>query len=521
MKKRGLALFCVAAMAVSSLAGCGGGSAEGEAQAVQGSEADSSEGGLKDTITFAKGTDVTSLDPHIGKQLAAFSVTCNMFEQLVALDDNMEPQPSLAESWEQINDLEWRFNLRKDVTWHNGEPFTADDVKFSYERMQAMASVANNIAFLDTVTVEDEHTVILKTKYPYSSLLAGISTPPCSIVPKSVVEADEDGFALNPIGTGPYKFVEWKPDESVTMEAYDGYWGEPAKTQYLVMKVVPEATQRSIMLETGEIDVAYDIAPNDVARLEETEGLSVLIGDSMKISNLHFNCSSDGPIGDKRVRQAIAYAIDRQGIVDGVLSGIGQAGILPVSKSAVGFDDTIEPIPYDPEQAKALLAEAGYPDGFECTLWVDDDQVYTEVATVIQSMLQEVGITMNIETMKQATKQDRLVNHQDFDLNMSFQNNIVGDADYSLYSNLTADSASNFSYYVNPEVEELILKERSTFDEEDRQAIFHDIYTIIMDELPIYNLYDEQICVGVSDKVQGLTLNKIGAHKYQNVTVSN
>ncbi len=519
MKKKGLALLCVFAMAVSSLAGCGGGSGE-EAPSAQGTE-EAAGGELKDTITFAKGSDVTSLDPHIGKQLAAFSVTCNMFEQLVALDDNMVPQPSLAESWEQINDLEWRFHLRDDVTWHNGEPFTADDVKFSYERMQAMASVANNIAFLDTVTVEDEHTVVLKTKYPYSSLLAGISTPPCSIVPKSVVEADEDGFALNPVGTGPYKFVEWKPDESVTMEAYEDYWGEPAKTKYLVMKVVPEATQRSIMLETGEIDVAYDIAPNDVARLEETDGISVLIGDSMKISNLHFNCSSDGPIGDKRVRQAIAYAIDRQGIVDGVLSGIGEPGILPVSKSAVGFDDTIEAIPYNPEKAKELLTDAGYPDGFECTVWVDDDQVYTEVATVIQSMLAEVGITMNIETMKQATKQDRLVNHQDFDLNMSFQNNIVGDADYSLYSNLTADSASNFSYYVNPEVEDLILQERSAFEEEERQQLFHQIYEIIMDELPILNLYDEQICVGVSDKVQGLTLNKIGAHKYQSVTVSN
>ena len=534
MKKRVVAIICAAAFGMTLTACSGGASsnapadtaaagsqaAGSEAQASGGaSEAAQTGGETKDTVIFAQGSDVTSLDPHIGKQLRAFAVTCNMFEQLVKLDENMEPQPSLAESWERVSDMEMRFKLRQDVKWHNGEPFTAEDVKYSYERMINTPVVANNIAFLDTVTVEDEYTVVLKTKYPYASLLAAISTPPCSIVPKSVVEKDAEAFALNPVGTGPYKFVEWKPDEYVKLEANPDYWGDKAKTQYLVMKVVPEATQRSIMLETGEIDIAYDISPNEVSRLDGTDGVSVIVGDSMKTLNLNFNASSDGPIGNKLVRQAICHAIDKEGLVEGVLSGIGTPGTLPVPLRAFGYDDTIQDLGYDVEKAKALMKEAGYENGFECSIWVDDDQVYTEVATVLQSMLQEIGIKVNVDVMKQATKQDKLVSHENFDINLSYFNNIVCDADYNLFSNFTKDSKSNFCYYLNQDVEDMIVDSRSEFDDAARKAVYHDIYMVLMDEMPTATLYNEQVCVGISDKVEGFTLNLIGANKYNNVVV--
>lgn len=530
--KRWAALAMCLALAGTVMTGCGSEKKETEAnsqaevtsaEAVTEGEtaATATEGSEpKDTITFAQGSDITSLDPHVGKQLRAFAVTCNMFEQLVKLDENMEPQPSLAESWERISDTEVRFKLRQGVKWQNGDPFTADDVKFSYERMMNSALVANNISFLESVTVEDEHTVVLKTKYPYASLLAGISTPPCSIVPKKVVEElGDDEFALNPVGTGPYKFVEWKPDEYVKLEANEDYWGEKAKTKYLVMKVVPEATQRSIMLETGEIDLAYDIAPNDVARLKEAEGVNVLVGKSMKTVNLNFNFSSEGPLGNKLVRQAISYAIDQEGIVEGLLGGIGTPGIIPIPSSAFGYDGSLQGYGYDPEKAKELLKEAGYENGFECSMWVDDDQVYTQVATVIQSSLAEIGITMNIEPMKQSTKLDRLVKHEDFDMNIAYFNNIVGDADYNLYSNLAPESKSNHCYYNNQKVSDLITEGRSTFDDEKRKAVYKEIYGILLDEMPILNLYEEQTCVGITNKVDGFTLNKIGAHKYQNVVV--
>jgi len=473
----------------------------------------------KDTIVFAQGSDITSLDPHIGKQLRAFAVTCNMFEQIVKFDENMNVVPSLAESWERISDTEVKFKLRKDVKWHDGSDFTAEDIKFSYERVMNTPNVANNIAFLKSVSVVDEYTVILETKYPYPPVLAALTTPPCSIVPKKVVESDPKNFALHPVGSGPYKFVEWKPDEYCKLEAFDAYYGEKAKTKYLVMKVVPESTQRSIMLETGEIDVAYDIPPGDVARLEKTKGVALLKSNSMKTTMLNFNTKSKGPLGDKRVRQAIAHAIDKAGIVEGVLNNLAYVGILPVPPAAFGFDDKVEDLKFDIAAAKALMKEAGYEKGFSCTVWVDDDQTYTEICTVIQNQLLEIGINLNIEVMKQATKQNRLYEKQDFDINMSYFNNIVGDADYNLYSNFHPASASNHCYYNNPKVTDLIIKSRNQFSDADRKKSYEEIYGILMDEVPCITLYYDEMCVGTNENVEGFKLNKIGAHKYKDVVV--
>jgi len=475
---------------------------------------------VKDTVIFAQGSDLTSLDPHIGKQLRAFAVTCNMFEQIVKFDDKGSVVPSLAASWERLSPIQIKFKLRKDVKWHNGDAFTAADVKFSYDRMMNTPNVANNIAFLKSATVVDDYTVVLETKYPYAPVLAALTTPPCSIVPKKVVEADAKAFALNPVGTGPYKFVEWKPDEYCKLEAFPGYYGEKAKTKYLVMKVVPESTQRSIMLETGEIDVAYDIPPNDVSRIEKSKKLTLLRGESMKTTDLNINTRSKGPLGNKLVRQAIAHAIDKKGIVEGVLSNIGRPGVLPVPPAAFGYNDKIQGRGYDVAKAKALMKQAGYEKGFDCSVWVDDDQIYTEVCTVIQNQLLDIGINLKIEVMKQATKQNRLYEKQDFDMNVSYFNNLVGDADYNLYSNYHPDSASNHSYFNNPEVTSLIIKSREQFDNNARKAIYDKIYGIIIEETPSITLYYDQMCVGVSKKVQGFSLSKIGAHKYWNVVVN-
>jgi peptide/nickel transport system substrate-binding protein len=474
---------------------------------------------VKDTVTFAQGSDITSLDPHIGKQLRAFAVTCNMFEQIVKFDEKGNVVPSLAASWQRLSPTQIKFKLRTDVKWHNGDFLSADDVKFSYERMMNTPNVANNIAFLKSVSVLDPHTVVLETKYPYAPVLAALTTPPCAIVPKKVVEADPKAFALHPVGTGPYKFVEWKPDEYCKLEANPDYYGEKAKTKYLVMKVVPESTQRSIMLETGEIDVAYDIPPTDVPRIEKSKKLSLLKGESMKTFNWHFDTKSKGPLGNKLVRQAIAHAIDKNGLVEGVLGGIGRPGVLPVPPAAFGFNDKISDLGYDVKQAKALMKQAGYEKGFDCSVWVEDDQTFTEVCTVIQNQLLEIGINLKIEVMKQATMQNRLYEKQDFDINMSYFNNLVGDADYNLYSNFNPASASNFSYYDNAEVTGLITKSREQFDDKARKAIYDKIFGIIMNDVPCVTLYYDKMCVGVSNKVEGFTLSKIGAHKYASVVV--
>lgn len=477
--------------------------------------------GLKDTVVYAQGSDLTSLDPHIGKQMRAFAVTGNMFEQLVKFDKDMkEIIPSLAVSWERISDKEMRFHLRKGVKWHNGDDFTAADVKFSYDRMLSIPNVVNNIAFLESTTVEDDYTVVLKTKYPYAPLLASLTNPPCAIVPKKAVEADPKGFALNPIGTGPYKFVEWKPDEYCRLEAFKDYYDGAAKTKYIVMKVVPESNQRSIMLETGELDIGYDIPPVDVKRIEANEKLQMLKAVSNKTIFLNFNCQSKGPLGNKLVRQAIAHAIDREEIVLGVLNGIGAVANLHMPPGAWGYDPDYKDRAFDLDKARELMKKAGYEKGFSCSVWIDDDQVASEVATVIQNQLLELNIDLKIEVMKQATKQSRLYKKQDFDMNMGFFNCNPGDGDYNLYSCYHPASQSNHCRFDNADYNALMEKSRATYDDARRKAIYHQMFDILREEAPSVPLYYEEICIGASKDVKGFVPNKIGAHKYKDVTVA-
>lgn len=475
---------------------------------------------MKDTIVFAQGADVTSLDPHIGKQQRAFAVSCNMFEQLVKFDAEMkEILPSLAVSWERISDTEMRFHLRKGVKWHNDDDFTAADVKFTYDRMLGIPNVANNIAFLDSTWVEDDYTVVLKTKYPYAPLLAALTNPPCAIVPKKAVEADPKRFALHPVGTGPYKFFEWEPDEYCKLEAFDDYWGEKAKTRFVVMKVVPESTQRSIMLETGEIDVAYAIPPVDVERVAESESLKMLRTVSNKTFFINFNTQSKGPLKNKLVRQAIAHTIDCAEILEGVLNGIGSLANLPIPPGSFGYSPSYPAFTHDLELAKKLMKDAGYENGFDCSIWIEDDQVASEIATVIQNQLLAIGVNLKIDVMKQATMQSRLYKKEDFDMNLAFFNCNIGDGDYNLYSIYSPKSQSNHCYFDHSSFTELLEKSRAIYEDNARKAVYHQLFDILVDEVPTIPLYYEEICIGASKRVQGLTLNKIGAHKYNTVIV--
>jgi len=515
--KKLVSVLLIVAMALTVLTGCGNNSNA----STQGSTPAASDKPkeAKDTIIFTQGADITSLDPHIGKQLRAFTVTCNMFEQLVKFDDNMQVAPSLAESWERVSDTAVKFKLREDVKFHNGDPLTSADVKFSYDRMMASPVVANNISFLESVEIVDDYNVILNTKSPYAPLLAALTTPPCAIVPKKVVEADEKGFALNPIGTGPYKFVEWKQGEYCKLEAFDGYYGDKAKTKYVIMKVVPENTQRTIMLETGEADIAYEVLPNDVSKIESNDKLQLLKDVSLKSVDFGFNTKSKGPVSNKLVRQAIECAIDKKGIVESVLYNIGKPGSLSIAPAAFGYSDKFATDKYNVEKAKSLLEEAGYKDGFEIRIWTDADQAHQEVCQVVQSQLSEIGIKANIEVLEYGTLLKKLMDGEDYDMELTFFNNIVGDADYALYSLFHPASSSNHSRYDNQKVADLIVKSRSEVDDAKRKAAYEEIYKMLDDDTPEFSIYYEEACVALSKNVEGFKLSKIGANKYQNVVV--
>ncbi|MGC2871884.1 ABC transporter substrate-binding protein [Ihubacter sp. rT4E-8] len=497
--------LCLMLTAVS----CGGGGGE------------ETGGAVKDTLTFVQAADITSLDPHIGKETPAVTVTRQIFDTLLVMDENNEPAPSLAESFEQIDERTYEFKLRQDVKFHDGEAMTADDVVFSLNRARKSNYVSYVVDAISKVEKKDDYTVIVKTEEPYSPLLSALTVPFTAIVPQHAVEADEDAFALNPIGTGPYKFVEWKQGEYAKLEANADYFLGAPKTQNVVMKVVPEASQRVIAVETGEADLAYNISANDSKRVEEDENLQMFKGPSQSVFYLTINENNE-KFADKRVRQAIRYAIDKDAIVETMLYGAGMRADSVIPPSAFGFSEKVQAYDHNIEKAKQLMADAGYPDGFSCTLSVTDDSVKNEICQVIQNQLKEIGIETSIQTKEYGTWIDELGTGS-HELSYSGWVCVTGDADYTYYSLFHSTQVGypgNDAFLKNKDVDKLVVAARRTADPEERQKYYDQLEELLGDLSPYAPLYYDSVNVGATKKVSGFTPDANGYHLLRNVEVT-
>ncbi|MDR0663179.1 MAG: ABC transporter substrate-binding protein [Spirochaetaceae bacterium] len=474
----------------------------------------------KDTLTWGQGADVTSFDPHIGKETPAVQVTNHIFDTLVEVDEATgDLKPQIAESWEHASDVEYRFFIRKGIKFHDGSELTAADVKFSLDRAIATPAVSYIVDFILTVTIEDPYTVLVTTKAPYGPALRNLAVPFAAIVPKSYVEADPDALLSRPIGCGPYKFVSWNQSDSARLEAFDGYFGEKAKTKNLVMKVIPEASQRTIALETGEIDLSYDITVNDLKILEANENLEVFKAPSLSCYYISFNMRKK-PFDSKLVRQALSHAIDRRLIIDTVLSGAGEPADAIIAPAVYGYYHTGAD-EYDPGLARQLLAEAGYPNGFSCTLWVNNNQERVEVCQAIVEMFREVGVNARLEVLEFGAFIQRS-SAGEHDMGYFGWVTSTKDADYTYYplEHSTQQGApGNRSFVADPEVDRLVETGRTSVDPAVREQAYKDLAVYLADLSNNMNVVYTQINAGGSNKVENFVIDPIGYHKLENVVV--
>ena len=516
MKKnfnRAMSLVLAAAMALS-LAACGGnqennGSGGGTA------------GGYKNTLTWAQGADVTSLDPHQGKETPAVQVNTQIFDTLVTVDpETNEVVPQIAESWEQTDDQTYVFKIREGIKFHDGSDLTAEDVKFSLDRARNSAAVSYIVNFIEEVTVDDDHTVTVKTTAPYAPTLRNLAIPFAAIVPKAVVEADENAFIQNPVGSGPYKFVEWNHGDHVTLKAFDDYYAGKPETENLIMKVIPETSQRTIALETGEVDLAYDLAVNDIPKVNSDDKLTVYEIPSLTCWYVSMNMNKK-PFDNPKVREAMSMAIDRQTIIDTINAGSGQTADAIIAPAVFGYYSTGVK-EYNPTKAKELLAEAGYPNGFSTTLWVIDNQSRIEMCQAMQAMLLEVCVQCNLEVLEFGSFISRTT-AGDHDLAYFGWTTSSGDADYSYYSlehSTQQGAAGNRSFLADPDVDKLIEEARSNTNEEERKELYKEL-AIKLDEInnniPVYY---SSINVGANKKVEGFVMDANGYHSLEKVKVA-
>ncbi|MGE4583641.1 MAG: ABC transporter substrate-binding protein [Sphaerochaeta sp.] len=500
-----LALLCSAALFA-------GGAQEGVPQAGS---------GYKDTITVGQGADVTSFDPHIGKETPAVAVTNHIFDTLVDTDPvTGEVVPQIAEKWEVLSPVSYRFHIRKGLKFHNGEDLTADDVKFSLDRAIASASVSYIVDFIKEVKIEDDYTVLVTTKAPYGPTLRNLAVPFAAIVPKDYVTANPDALKTKPVGSGPYKFVSWAQNDSVQLEAYDDYYAGAPETKKLVFKVIPEASQRTIALETGELDIAYDILVSDLKRVKENKNLSLFEAPSLTCFYISFNMRK-APFDNQKVRQAINMAIDRQLLVDTVNSGTGAPADEIIAPAVFGYYST-GVWEYNPQKAKALLAEAGYPNGFECSLWVNNNQSRVEMCQAIQEMLREIGIKVKVEVMEFGTFISRSTAGE-HDMGYFGWVTSTKDADYTYYSlehSSQQGAPGNRSFIADAEVDRLVELGRTSADTAVRLDAYKNLALRLKELANNAPIIYTAITAGANKKVEGFVLDPIGYHRLETVKVS-
>lgn len=476
------------------------------------------------TLIIAELSDATQLDPHKGTDIPSANVYHGkIYEGLVTQDENMDIQPALATEWTRIDDLTWEFKLRENVTFHDGTPFTADAVKKTFERILNPETASPRIKLFEMITqinIIDDYTIQFVTEYPFSPLLANFAHYSGGIINPKAIDEFGDTLGQNPSGTGPFKFESWISGQEIVLSKNDNYWGQKPKVDQVVFKVVPEDATRIAMVETGQAHIAEPVQVNDVARIEASSNMVLNRSDALGIDYVGFNLKKE-PFNDVRVRQAINYAVDTDIILSGVYNNVGTKATAPMGPGVWGHNPNLEGYSYDINKAKELLKEAGYPNGFNTTIWTNDNKARIDVAEVIQSQLKGVGINAEIKVLEwgaylEATAKGE---HDMFILGWS---NMTGDADYNQYFLFHSDAqgeAGNRTFYSNPEVDNYIDLARQESDPDKRLELYAKAQEIEMQDASMILLRNDEDLVALSNNVKGFWMHPAGILMINDVSI--
>lgn len=449
-------------------------------------------------LVFGRGGDSTSLDPATTTEGESFKVTVNLYETLINFgEQDTEIQPGLATEWEQSEDgLKHTLKLREGVKFHDGTDFNAEAVVFNFERWKAgnaeqfyyyNSQFGDKIAEVKAV---DEYTVEFTLNAPIAPFYKNLAMSPFGIASPAAIEQHGDDFFKNPVGTGPFKFKEWKENDRITIVKNEEYWQEGLpKLDEVIFRVIPENSARLNALSSGEVDLIDGVNFSDKGTIEGNPDLQVFERPSLNVGYLGLT-STRGPLKEKLVRQALNHAVDKQALIDAFYAGAAEPAINPMPPVVAGYNPDVQDYEYDPAKAKELLAEAGYPDGFEMELWaMPVPRPYMpegqKVGEALQSMFAEIGVKAKIVTYEWGTYLDKAKNGEadTFLLGWTGDN---GDADNFLYVLLDEDAigSNNYSYYKNDEVHELLLKAQASSDQAEREELYKQAQVIIKDDAP-------------------------------------
>ena len=461
-------------------------------------------GGDNDLLVYAQSAELRTLDPHQATDVYSRRILANVFDRLIEKNEQMELIPGLAESWKYINDTTVEFKLREGVTFHNGAKFTSEDVKYTLDKARVAPMVVNLFGAIEEVEVIDQYTVTIKTKEPYGPLLHHLSHITASIMNEDYNEATED-YNIKPMGTGAYRVENWFAGDRVILKSNENYFRGKAPINEVVVRNIPEENSRIIGLETGEVHISQDILSISRLTVLDEPSLELQEMSSLGVSYLGFNVRKES-IQDVKVRQAIAYAINRDEIIDTILMGSVEKSNGLFGPGVFGYSETAETIGYDPEKAKALLAEAGYENGdLDLTVTTSGGETNIQVLTVVQAQLRDIGINLTLEQLEWGAFLHSTANGES-DLFYMAWSNSSADGDYGMSALLHSElkgAGGNRSFYKNEELDNLLALGQRELDETIRQSYYAKAMDIVNEEVPIYPFNFSLANAGYSNKLKG------------------
>jgi peptide/nickel transport system substrate-binding protein len=470
------------------LAGCGG-------------EKKAGGGSSKDTLVIALKSSPTNLDSRVGADNASGRLFDLVHSGLIKVTPNYDYAPDVAEKWETPDDKTIVFHLNPNAKFQNGQPVKAADVKWTYDSMMDpnfVTSKRSGYSAVDHIEAPDDHTVIFKLKETNPGIFDNLTV---GILPTG---ADTNTYKTKPIGAGPYKVVDFRADDRVVLEAFDQWHGGAPKIKHVIVRIIPDATTQVLEMRRGTVNFEVNQIPfENIAEFDKNSDFKIVNTSGSVYQYIAINMR-DPILSKPAVRQAIHHAIDRERIIRDIQRGYAEPADTMLAVGHWARADNLPTYPFDPNKAKQLLAQAGYPKGFSFTFKTSTDAEANSRAQVIQQMLKQVGINMQIQSNEMSTFFAD-IGKGNFQMS-SLSRNGIADPDFYyviFYSKNIPPEGQNRGYYNNPKVDQLILQGRSTFDRAKRKPVYAEVQKIVQQDLPYISLYMQKNVAVMRSNIDG------------------
>jgi len=483
------------------------------------------------SLTIGISSPIELLDPTIHRDRNIQIMLKNMFDSLTTRDANMKVVPQLAESWKALNDTTWEFKLRRGVKFHNGDDVTAEDVKFTLDRVIKEKAIDGKTSPrkglfepLSAVKIIDDYTIQIETEKPWAILPLMLTLQ--EIVPEKYMrKVGSRGFQLNPIGTRPFKFVRAEGKKLIILERFEDYYGgspeipsvQVAPLKDLLFKTVPEQIEQIAMLKKGEADIIYHVPPATVPILKTAPGIKILSCSATRSFFAEINLTKP-PFNDARVRHALNYAVDMQVVVSRILQGHGTALPTLLLPNAFACNSSLKPYAYNPELAKKLLYDSGFPESR--TITINCTRSDREFANVIASFLTKVGVKSAINIVD-GWKPKTFGKNAEGDIFIGSWGNSTLDPVGIIVPKLKAGGRGNFSGYSNKEVDQLLSKAMGTIDPQARENYYKKAQEIIYRDAPMIFGYGAKEFYGERERVKNFIPSSSGMMNMHDVYITN